>query len=422
MSAINTNLNLYDGFEHQFPFDSSDRTEQYLVIDRHGTHIRVSPSAYLLLSAARSGTSFEDLAKLLNAQSSNQQPVTPALLRQSYERLVKQLSSIERNLSSQKLPWGFWLRLPLLSQGVVEKIVSTLTFLYVPWVALLALPLVVLLPLYYAFFRFTPAAGQHEFLYAYCLFILSLVVHEFGHAAACARYGARPNDIGFAMYLIYPALYSDVTSAWRLSRAQRVVVDLGGCYFQLLLGAGLLLLFRLTGWVPFRISVLLIVYTCIFSLNPIFKFDGYWVLTDALGVPNLGQQVAHLRRYFWCRLRGRSVEPLPWSSRISLPLLLYSIVSSSVWVLFAFKLVPVLSHATRIFLSQSGHMAMEISAGRTPSLEEFKDIFGAAYFLVVIAAMIFQLMKRALKHLKLKQPARSTAVAESQYEIAGYDT
>ena len=59
-------------------------------------------------------------------------------------------------------------------------------------------------------------------------------------------FGALPDRIGIGIYVIYPALFSDVTAAWRLSRGQRVLVDLGGSYFQLLVTVALLAAERVT--------------------------------------------------------------------------------------------------------------------------------------------------------------------------------
>ena len=59
-------------------------------------------------------------------------------------------------------------------------------------------------------------------------------MHETGHAAACAYGGGRPGAIGFGVYLLFPAFYTDVTDSYRLSRGGRLRTDLGGLYFNVL--------------------------------------------------------------------------------------------------------------------------------------------------------------------------------------------
>ena len=62
--------------------------------------------------------------------------------------------------------------------------------------------------------------------------LVSTLIHEFGHAAACHRGGAEPGSIGMGLYVIYPAFFTDVTSSYRLDRAGRLRTDLGGVYFN----------------------------------------------------------------------------------------------------------------------------------------------------------------------------------------------
>ena len=89
---------------------------------------------------------------------------------------------------------------------------------------------------------------------------VSGIFHEFGHAAAL-RYGVRAREMGFGLYLVYPALYTDTTDSYRLGRWARVRTDLGGCYFHLIFGVGLMYLSLLMGWEWLLVGVLLINWT-----------------------------------------------------------------------------------------------------------------------------------------------------------------
>jgi hypothetical protein len=129
----------------------------------------------------------------------------------------------------------------------------------------------------------------------------SMVAHELGHAIACHRCGATPRGIGVGLYLIFPALYTDVSPAWMLSRWQRVLVDAGGFYMQ---GIVVLLLtpFALGGSHAALLGIWSNVLLVVFNLNPMLKLDGYWIVSDATGIANL-----HLRARQYLRLR-RSPE------------------------------------------------------------------------------------------------------------------
>ncbi len=130
-----------------------------------------------------------------------------------------------------------------------------------------------------------------DFPLFYVAIIAAALFHELGHAAACRRFECPHGDIGFALYLIYPAFYTDVTKVWRLPRLKRAVVDVGGIYFQAILFVALTAYALLTHDL-FALRLLWAMNFMMFlTLNPIFKMDGYWLLSDLSGLSNLHQQM-----------------------------------------------------------------------------------------------------------------------------------
>lgn len=126
-------------------------------------------------------------------------------------------------------------------------------------------------------------------------FYLSLIgialFHELGHAAASRRFDCPHGGIGFALYFIFPAFYTDVTKAWRLPPLKRAVIDLGGVYFQAILFVLLTLYVMLTGSL-FALRLLWVMnLSILWTLNPVFKMDGYWLLSDLSGLTNLHRQM-----------------------------------------------------------------------------------------------------------------------------------
>jgi putative peptide zinc metalloprotease protein len=119
------------------------------------------------------------------------------------------------------------------------------------------------------------------------LTLVSLLFHEFGHASACRYGGGKPGVIGFGLYLIFPSLYTDVTDVYRLSRAARLRVDLGGVYFNavfiLMLAGG----YAVTGNPVFLAAVFLDNFQILQQLFPLVRMDGYFILGDLAGVPDL---------------------------------------------------------------------------------------------------------------------------------------
>jgi putative peptide zinc metalloprotease protein len=128
------------------------------------------------------------------------------------------------------------------------------------------------------------------------LSLVSAVFHECGHAAACRYGGARPGVIGAGVYLVWPSFFTDVTDSYRLSRAGRLRTDLGGLYFNLIF---ILVLAGLYAATSARFLLLVIAVTHLEMLEqllPFVRFDGYFILSDLVGVPDLFARVAPILR------------------------------------------------------------------------------------------------------------------------------
>ena len=124
------------------------------------------------------------------------------------------------------------------------------------------------------------------------LTVVSAGVHEFGHAAACRYGGATPGTMGFGLYIVFPAFYTDVTDSYRLDRRHRIWVDLGGLYFNAILCVVSVALWWATGWDALLLLVGTQVLQMLRQLTPVIRADGYHILADLTGVPDL---FAHLK-------------------------------------------------------------------------------------------------------------------------------
>ena len=124
------------------------------------------------------------------------------------------------------------------------------------------------------------------------LSLVSTVFHECGHAAGCRYGGARPGKIGVGIYLVWPAFFTNVTDSYRLSRAGRLRTDLGGLYFNAVFMLALAGIYAATSS---EVLLLVIAFThleMLEQLMPFVRFDGYFILSDLIGVPDLFARVA----------------------------------------------------------------------------------------------------------------------------------
>jgi len=126
--------------------------------------------------------------------------------------------------------------------------------------------------------------------------VLSAGLHEFGHAAAARYGGSTPGVMGFGIYLFWPAFYTDVTDSYRLGRGGRIRTDLGGLYFNALVVLASFAVWWLTDWHAVLLIVATQVIQMIRQLMPMLRFDGYHVLADLTGVPDLYQRIGPVMR------------------------------------------------------------------------------------------------------------------------------
>lgn len=125
------------------------------------------------------------------------------------------------------------------------------------------------------------------------IYFLTVIFHEIGHASASYFYGAKHKGIGIGIYIRSVVLFADVTDTWRLPQKQRAIVAAAGIYFQMISSSILLLLYYLLIPSPLLLFVIyLIDISAILYLQPFLKFDGYWIFSDLLGIPNLHTKVA----------------------------------------------------------------------------------------------------------------------------------
>jgi putative peptide zinc metalloprotease protein len=375
--------------------DTSERKSVYLHSGRNGAQIRLSPAAFHLLEEVRLGASFESLAEILSRQE--ERAVKQEEVAAAYDRIASRISEIEERAAQ---PHGlFWFRRRLLPESWVQRIASYGAFAFHPAVAIVLVAIVLAGAV--VALRCGLKVQSGHLLAGYALFFVALLAHELGHASACARYGAKPSEIGFTCYLMYPAFYSNVSAAWELRRWQRVVVDVGGVYFELACGALFAFAYALSGWEPLRVTVVLIVGSCLFSLNPLLKLDGYWLVADALGVTNLGQKPALLFAHARARFRGEKVEPLPWPASVIWMLSVYSVLIVGFWTCFLWMLLPALVHEVREYPALLRTFGVGLLPSRPwPGLAATEALGASTYILVFVSVMLRRLATQAFQLAK----------------------
>ncbi len=132
------------------------------------------------------------------------------------------------------------------------------------------------------------------------------VVHEFGHGLVAKRFGCRVPAMGASFVVMWPMAWTDCTDAWRLTdRHQRLAIDAAGMMAELVLAVFASLAWSILPDGPARTGAFMLssstwLITIAVNINPLMRFDGYFLLCDWLDEPNLQPRGFALARW-WLR-------------------------------------------------------------------------------------------------------------------------
>ncbi len=134
-------------------------------------------------------------------------------------------------------------------------------------------------------------------LWLWSVFVFIKLIHELGHAFSCRRFGGECHELGIMFLVFVPTPYVDASSAWSFpSKWQRIFVGAAGMIVELFFAALCAFVWRNTNethlvrQLAFNAMLVASVTTVIFNANPLLRYDGYYILSDFLEIPNLRQK------------------------------------------------------------------------------------------------------------------------------------
>ncbi len=246
---------------------------------------------------------------------------------------------------------------------------------------------------------FDEQTGLWSFLLLMVLIVLSSVFHELGHASACWHCGVEHGGIGLGLYINFPVLYTDVTDVWKLPRKKRCLVNFAGVYFQCIILIVLILLYETTHYFLIRYLILIINFGFLITLNPFFKFDGYWMISDILGVANLRQRSNETIKYIAQKLLNPySNLPYPYLLQLRLAakigFSLYAIIVNFFLAFYICYLIPMFVYRfAGEFPEEIYQLVLYLSSGVTPPFSLLRNIFTQSLFFSIIIFMLVRMIK-----------------------------
>jgi putative peptide zinc metalloprotease protein len=146
------------------------------------------------------------------------------------------------------------------------------------------------LPGFYQFF-----SPSNAFLLAVSL-MFTKILHELGHGLMCKHFGGECHEIGVMILVLTPCMYCNVSDSWMLpNKWQRAMIGAAGIFVEITLAAIATFFWWFTQPGLFHYLCLNVMFvssvsTILFNANPLLRYDGYYILSDIVEIPNLRQK------------------------------------------------------------------------------------------------------------------------------------
>lgn len=169
------------------------------------------------------------------------------------------------------------------------------------------------LPTFQSFF------GWPNLIFLWVTLACCKIIHEFGHGLSCKHFGGECHEMGVMLLVFSPCLYCDVSDSWMLrNKWARIMIGAAGMYIEVFLSAIAIFIWWYSSQgllhnLALNTFFVTTITTVIFNANPLMRFDGYYMMSDFLEIPNLRPKADKLlREYFSWYCLGIEAKPDPF--------------------------------------------------------------------------------------------------------------
>lgn len=304
----------------------------------------------------------------------------------------------------------FLYRHDLISSEKVRKCASSLKILFDSRVMMAIVGIFIILDFIHFTEFYTETIHVDLSIYTviglFLFFIFSSLIHELGHASACHYFQIPHGNIGFGLYLNIPVFYTDVSQAWKLTRRERFLINIGGVYFQMVLLIPFLIAYFFFHYPFFKYIIVVMNMNFVITLNPFFKFDGYWILSDVLGVANLRKKGTEWVGYVLSKIKNKKVEHRPYLFALSRGaksgLVVYTVVVNLFFGFYFFYVLPLFFvRFYKTFPDRFSLLIRELSYRQTPDWSNVQQIVLQLLFLVLAFYMLYRIIYPFYKKIRV---------------------
>ncbi len=293
-------------------FSQLNKNNYLLSNPSHRHYVKINQDTYNLLLLINGKSTISEICT--NFSQRYRKDISAKILTELLQNNLSQygvLKGFNESIKQYQKPTYLKLSIEVVDEKTLSKVVKFFYFLFSKWTAIgfivISLSLIGSF-LYLNFSLYQSFNLPDSILYMILLMSVSLVFHEIGHAASTSYFGVMHGGIGIGFYLLSPVFYADVTDVWRLPKAQRVIVNIAGVYFELIFCALVLLVGLIIRNNSITIVSITIFIHTLFNLNPFLRSDGYWILSDLIGVPNLMNHSQKRIKEALALLKGRRIN------------------------------------------------------------------------------------------------------------------
>jgi putative peptide zinc metalloprotease protein len=185
--------------------------------------------------------------------------------------------------------------------------------------------------------------GPKNWLMLGVVLAVTKIIHEFGHGLLCKHFGGECHEMGVMFLVLTPCLYCNVSDSWMLpNKWHRAAIGAGGIYVEIILASIATWVWwytdpGLVNHLALRVMFICSISTILFNGNPLLRFDGYYILSDVVEIPNLRQKATKIVQRLageWCLGLEMPEDPfLPQSNQFMFALYTVAAVAYR-WFIF----------------------------------------------------------------------------------------